>query len=393
MPTMRPLPTLALPVALAGCLTAPTGLAPGDAALGSWPPPGASVAAVASGDVDGDGKDDLVVVDAAGDQVHLLRGGGDLDPTRATVTTSTRSVALAGLQAPAAALVARVAATRFVVVVDTPATGPRLTVFDPDLRQTGTVALPTPAPGGGAVLTLTGSNFGQSMSAVIGAAPTGVWFVEGDRLDDPAPMVVPVPQSTTPFTAVIAAGGYGAPAPTPRIFASEAGLTQRADAPGFGFSSIRTTGEWTAQALVDLTGDQLPDLVGFAPLGAASAELCLLDVQLAATPDCWTTPFGMDSASLAVGSVVSPGQTDIVLLDTPPAPAPAGLFVVPRLRLQGGALVADGNSAPGMFAVGGARLAIAQLDGGPAEILLVGGDGQIVCARASGTAAPARCAD
>jgi len=383
-----------------GCLSAPTGLDPAaiDASTTIWPPPGADITSIASGDVDGDGKDDLVVVDVGNGRVHFLRGGGDLDPTRSTVTTATASAAIAGLRAPTAAIITRVESARFIVVLDSPTAGPRLSVFDMQLRPTGTttiggVATPTSSD----VVTLNRSTFGMGASATLVTFPTSVAFVEGASLDDATPSVMMVPAAGATFSGLLGATGYvvlGAPA-VPRLVVTSATLTQTGDAPTqgvFTWSPVRSGSTWTAQAFAEVTGDAFPDLIGFSPNGGAAASLCIFDVQTGTNPPCYTTPFGMDNAQLAVGSVAGVDQDDVVLLDAPPGGSGmANLFAVPRLRIVGNAVTADGTGSPLMINLTAPRLALAQLDSGPVEILAMGRDGRVVCARVTGPT-PSLCA-
>ncbi len=380
-------------VALVACLTAPVGL---DQGASAWPPPTASIIAIAAGDLDADGDDDLIAVDVAGGRIYLLLGGVDVVPSRAAVTTASRSVALPGLRAPVAVVVA--VATRSVVVFDSPAAGPRLTVFDAQLTETAQATVPIPAPGPGTTATLTPSTFGPAMNTIFGSVPNAVFYFEPDGIGDTPPLIAVLPQAgAIPFAAVASASGFvipGNPA-TPRVFVSEPMRTQRADtsAPGvFTWTTVRSGMEWSAQTVADVTGDSFPDVVGFAPEGGAAAKLCVLDVQAGTTPPCFDTPFGMDTAALAVGGVVQPAQTDVVLLHVPPGGGQASLFVAPRIRIMGGNVVADNVSAPASFTIVAPLLALAQLDGvGGREIVLVGRDGNVICARASGSL-PVRCA-
>ncbi|HUQ04306.1 MAG TPA: hypothetical protein VM261_17525 [Kofleriaceae bacterium] len=387
----------------AGCLSAPTGRDPAaidaavDGAGAAWPPPSANIVAITAGDLDGDGKDDLIAADAANARVFLLRGGVDLDPTRTAVTSTSDSAPLAGLRAPAAAIIARNGGARFVVVLDNPASGPRLTVLDAQLVITSqTSAGQTPAPSG-AVVSLTQTTFGMNMNAIFGSIPDAVFFMEGTVLGMATPAVMQLPENgATPLASVIAVAGFvasGTPA-SPTVVVSELDHAQKAIASGpgvFNWSTVRATGPtWTAQTPADITGDTYADIVAFAPEGGNTADLCVLDAQ-AGTTACLDTPFGMDTAAIAVGPVVAPNQSDVVLAHVNPGnPSLTAVFVVPRLRVQG-TLLADGMSAPTMLPAMNGLLALAQLDGAGKEILVVGQDGAIVCARSNG-GAPVACA-
>lgn len=383
---------LAATLALGACLSAPTGIDPADldAAGTTWPPPGADIIALGSGDVDGDGKGDVVVADAGNARIHLLRGGGDLDPTRATVTTSAANAPLAGLRPPAAITVATVAGARLIVVLDNPTQGPRLSVFDMTLQATGTAMLSVAAPSTTATVTVTQSSFGMDMDSVFATVPDGVAFIEGSRLDDLSPQVMLVPAPAgTPFVAVLAATGYvplGDP-PIPKVAVSELALSQRADAMSgnFTWSTIRptaTTTDWTAQVVAEVTGDQFPDIVGFAPEGSKNdALLCILDINAGAALPCFQTPFTHDTATLAVGKVVDGEQTDVILVHTPPTAGQASVFIARNFRVMGGNAVADSASPPFDINLTSPRHAVLQLDDGPEEVVLMGTDGVVVCAR------------
>jgi hypothetical protein len=381
---------LGLVALLPACLSAPTGRDPGDvdASGGVWPPANADIAAIAAGDVDGDGKDDLVVADAGNDRIHLLRGGGDLDPTRPTVTTSTLSASMPGLVAPVAIHVARVGAARFIVVADSVVPGPRIAVFDMSLRPTSATPLSVPQPPTGSLLTINASTFGVDMNATFFTVPTAAAFIEGSRLGDPAPQIMMVPPTGPSLDELVGVSGYVAPGPppAPRIILLEPERTHVAEAVSqgnFAWTTPRDAGEpWLGQIFADITGDQRPDVLGFEPNGGAGARLCLLDVHNAPTaPLCYQTPFGMNDARLAVGSLTGVNQKDVALLDVPPGGSPS-LFLVSRLRVMTGQLLADGASDPMSISLGFPLHAILQLDGGPAEVVVMGRNGAVACARA-----------
>jgi hypothetical protein len=400
---------LALAAATAGCLSAPTGRDPDaiDAATdgtvnpNAWPPPAASIVAITAGDVDTDGKDDIVALDTGGGgRVFLLRGGVDLDPTRPSVTTVSDSATLAGLRAPAAVTVAIAAGRRHIVVLDNPPAGPRITIFNAALVQTGQSSISLPAATGGQTVTLGQTGFGMNMNAVFGSVPDAVFFMEGNALGMASPSVMTLPESgATPFANVLAVGGFvvpGTPA-TPRVFVSEPTLAQRADSPGLGqfnWSTNRPAGApWQAQAVADIIGtsDTFPDVVGFAPDGAMPADICVLDVQAGSAPPCYATQFGMDMASIAVGPVVNGTQSDVALIHVNPGmPNNTAVFVVARLRVAGGMVQADSFSPPTMFPIMEPLLALAQLDTAGKEIIVMGRNGAVQCARSNG-GAPVAC--
>ncbi|MCE9574901.1 MAG: hypothetical protein K8W52_17255 [Deltaproteobacteria bacterium] len=376
---------------LAGCLSAPTGQAPVDAASGlAWPPPGANIVAHVSADLDGDGLDDVLALDATSGRIYVLRGGAghDVDPSRATVTTVTRSAALAGLAGPAAVAVIAYQSVRRVVILDTPTAGARLTVLGADLAPISTTMLAVARPAANATVSLTPSAFGMSGAALFGTVPDGAFFIEASEAAKGTPMIPGVPSTGgTAFNDVMAAGGYitRTGTPTPRIFVSERTLAQRSDAQGgnFAFTSLRPAGPgWSPQVVDDITGDQLPDVIGFDGNGNGNALLCAIDVESATLPTCFQTPFGMDAATMVVGPALATGQRDVVLVSKSPTSGDVSVFVVPDLHVSGAALAADNPGPPGSFPVDSPTMSLAQLDTGPLEVLLVGKDGAIVCVHA-----------
>jgi hypothetical protein len=381
---------------LGACLGAPTGLAPvdatPDAAVLSWPPLGGHIIASGAGDLDGDGLDDLVVLDANASKVDLLRGGVgyDLDPTRATVTTATASAALTGLAAPAAVAVVRYSDVSYVVILDAPAAGPRLTVLDARLTKISSTTVTVPAPPGSTTVTLTTSKFGMSGTALFGTVPGGVFLIEANQLGHATPDVALVPSTGgSAFTDVMIAGGYlkTGGTTTPRVFVAERTLAQRSDAMAggnFSFTTVRAPGgAWAAQVVGDLNGDGLPEVVGFDGNGAGAAQICAIDVDAAATiPSCFATPFGMDDAKIAIGPVLAAGETDLVLVAAPPGDTTmTSVFTVPRLHASATQVQADMASQESKFAVGDATPVLAQLDTGAQEVVLVGRAGGIACVR------------
>jgi hypothetical protein len=396
---------------LAGCLSAPTGRDPAtidaagddgggtDANVTTWPPPSPSIVAITAGDLGGDGKDDIIAADAGSARVFLLRGGVDIDPARNTVTTASISTPVVGLRPPAALTVAVHNGQKFVVLLDNPTDGARLTIFNAQLAIVSQTEVSASAAPGTATVTLAQTGFGMSMNAVFGSLPDAVFFVEGAQLSNAAPMVLNVPETgATAFASVLAVGGYivaGTPG-TPRVFVSEPTLVQRADTTGpgtFTWSTNRAAGSpWTAQTVADVTGDTFPDVIGFAPESTNPADICVQDVHNQMSPTCYDTQFGMDTASLVAGPVVAAGQTDVILAHVNPQnTAQTAVFVVARLRVAGSVTQADGFSPPTMFPVMDGMLALAQLDGAGKEIIVVGRNAAIVCARSNG-AAPVACA-
>lgn len=380
---------------VAGCLSAPTGRDPGtidangDGPNNLWPPPAANIAAITAADMDNDGKDDIVAADAGSGRIFLLRGGTDIDPARAAVTTASDSAPLVGLRAPVAVTVAVYAGMKYVVVLDNPASGARLTVFNAQLDVVSQVNAGPPAAAANATVTIAQTTFGMGMAAVFGSVPDAVFFFEGNQLPLASPVVLTLPVTgATPFAQVLAVGAYVASGPMPRVVVSEPTLAQRADTPSvgvFNWSINRPVGNpWSAQAIADITGDTFPDVVGFAPEGAMPADICVLDVQGATAPACYDTMFGMDTASIVVGPVVAAGQNDVILAHVNPgAPSETSVFVVARLRVSG-TVMADGFSLPASFPIVNGRLALAQLDTAGKEIIVVGTNGAIQCARSNG---------
>jgi hypothetical protein len=390
-----PLPFLLL---VGGCLSAPTGRAPGDidasdapvdATGAAWPPPAANIVAIGSGDLDGDNKDDIIVADqGGGGRVFVLRGGVDIPANGGAVTTTSDTAALTGLRPPAAAIVAKNGITPFVVVLDNPASGPRLTIFDNQLAMVSqSSAGATPAPAA-TIVTLTQTTFGMAQNAVFGSIPDGLFFIEGSALPTAAPNVMQLPEvgASPPPTDIRAVAGFVATGPSPTVVISEGDHAQKAISTGpgaFTWSTVRTTGAvWSSQAAADITGDTYSDVVGFNGNGGGNAQICVLDAQGGTTPNCYQTPFGMDTAGITVGPILAPTQDDVVLTSVNPQnQAMTGVFLVSNLRVVGSNVMADNAGAPTDFAVQDASFALAQLDTAGKEIILVGRNGTIICAR------------
>ncbi len=392
---------------LAGCLGAPTGRDPGavdapiDGASNPWPPPGADIAAIASGDLDGDGKDDLVALDVADDRIHWLRGGEDINPTRSTVDTSTAAADLPGLDRPAAVSVVHIGAARHVVVLDTPPSGPRVTVFDMQLRQSGTamiegVDMPMPDD----VVTVSPSTFGQEMNATLLTLPDAVFFVEGSNLDNNPPGILMLPpMAGTMFENVRGASGHVGSPPAPAVVVAELQRAQRAvpTGPGqFDWTTIRadTDVDWPVQIFAHVDDDPYIDVIAFDPNGAGGASFCVLDVEAGAQIGCYASVFGMNTARMVTGSVAGPDQLDVVLTDArPPGNPETNVFVLGNLRINGGDVLADVASTPYEAALPDAMPAVLQLDSGPAEMVVMGSNGGVECLRpGSGNSPPVRCA-
>ena len=113
-----------------------------------------------------------------------------------------------------------------------------------------------------------------------------------------------------------------------------------------------------------------------------SARLCILDVNGGAALPCFVTPFGMDTASLAIGHVVNPTQDDVILVHTPPVAGQASVFIVRNFRAMGGNAIADSTSPPFDVNLTSPRAAVLQLDSGPEEVVLgqyTAGGGKEAC--------------
>lgn len=366
---------------------------------GPWPPPGTlDIVGIGSGRVDGDPFDDLIVIDGSGGgNVYLLRGAVDVRADRASpALTFTARAPLPGLRGPAAAAVLTdLNDVPRIVVLDNPASGVRLTVFGPDLMQSGqTVPDPgAPAAASTDLVSLHASTFGPNGGAIIGTAPNAVVFLEKSDLADLVP-VMRLPGAgggRTQFTAVRAADGYSSA--MQRFVVSQAVSAQRAtiDGANWSWTTLRDEGAppimtWHAQATSTITADVYPDVVGYDRKDGTSADLCVIDVE-AGLKGCQNQPIVGLNPVLAVGNVSALGTHDAVLM------APAGpsvtLVIVPDLQMTGGAVTTAPPTTPRQFSVTRGLMTIAKLDNsGLAKILLVGRDGAILCAKGSGLACP-----
>jgi hypothetical protein len=299
-------------------------------------------------------------------------------------------VPLTGLRRPASIAVARVGAVRHIVVLDSPTNGARVTVLDASLAVTGTSMLSPNAPAPDDTVRVFQSTFGMGMNAVMVSVPNQAAFIEGDRLDDAAPPLLMVQQTGVSFTDLLLVGGYvpGGPPLFPRIVALEPTHTYRADVNmgAYTWTLVRDGTAWTSQAFHDVTGDGFVDVVGFAPEGGNPADICVADFHNATVPSptyCYDTVFNMNGGELLVGPIASATSDDVALLDHVPA-KDAALFLVRNLQVSGSVLLADGGPPYFVSVPYPARHVIMQLDTGTPEVVVVGTDGEIACARASG---------
>ena len=369
------------------CLSAPTGIDPGDVDAppggGTWPPSGADLGAMAAGDVTGDGRDDLVAVDVGRTRIYLLEGGRDFGTATSSVATRfSRERLLVDLRSPVAAAIL----DRMIVVLDNPARGPRLTVLDSALTVTGTVSMGGPPVATGARVWLRAAPFGASQASMFAAVPGVVGFVERDDLELATPPFKPAMGRT--FATPVLAGGYVPGAGLPKVFVADERTVARADAAGasWTWSTPRDAEAWLAQTWADVGGDAAPEIVGFDVAGEGS-RVCAVDVGASTVATCQATPYMMDTATvIEVAEVNAAGQDDLVLLHR--GGNGASVFILPRLRLSGGAVAADNPGGPTNRSVTDPMLTIFQLQpGGPPEILLTGSGGEMACLRANGNTA------
>lgn len=356
-------------VLVGGCLAEPQGLPR------TWPPPLADVkvAAIAAGDVDEDGVDDLaVVLDGSAQNVFLLRGGADLDEQGARGTFS-KVARLGEARSPCAAMIVDLdpdTAGKELVIVHATADEPRFDVLQgPTLSsvKSFTVDVPTeegPPPWMRFIPFGPGGNF-----LFLGLGRALFHFTLRDlRADSPALTLLPPPMGAPSWGDTRLVASFGAGASERSIIASLDRTWRVQHTPETGpraAEAVRSGEQWTAQVAVDVDRDGAEDVVGVTTDG----RVCAINVRDAKTYGCVAVPRAPQGP---VELVASGPELFVVGVDAGDAALVAGL------RVSGDALQADvGSSVPPKL--NGPVRAVGVRDG---RALLIGSDGEVACLHA-----------
>lgn len=351
--------------------------APTDAQL--WPPTdfGFGLGAAAAGDVDGDGREDLLLVLYGGHMgLHVFRGGNvDLDDHGAVI----------GLpdHAPLLTIEPPLAVTMYdgLPVLARGAITGQLAVFDRDLSLYSTSLLPLPILTSNDRVVLRSVPTGPEGSLAI-AALTDLYRVERATLRLNPPTLVTIAGPPEPFVEI-------------QDLASDAGGTLVVVEPdGISLGTPTAAGEhtwvqrsfpglpWNAVLAADVTGDGRPDAVGYRkPSG--SAELCVHDGadEPVVQPSCRVMPGqNAERALLLLAELdASPGLDLIVSTMILPGVGMGLLEVYPDLRVVGAGLVSGTRHTLILPTPPGVIVAM-DVDGdGDKELMMVVGDGHLRC--------------
>jgi hypothetical protein len=344
---------LVVPLACAGCLGAPTGLHPdigSDAAVDAapdgpddtWPPPDLAVAAIAAGDVTGDGRDDLVVVSTpAGGaaSVLLIDGASGLDYAAPGLVVRARAsqpldgggpVAVTVIDGEAVLAYARAGTMRIAAF-----TGG-------DLHVVGDLATGAQAPAG-AVWIDEVLFPGDASHVVLGAGTTLIHLATSDLATSPPNVpLIPSPEGGGPpappwSSPPVAIATYADGADRVIAVATEASLDRSviptAPPPDgtFAWTNVRSAPAWDGQHRVALDGDDVPEVVG--TTRATPSELCAASV---ATGDTACAPSGLPPGGDITSGQLTPDATpDLVVVQSQTA---TSIAVLPNPTLAGGAL-------------------------------------------------------
>ncbi len=371
---------------LGACLSTPEGLPR------SWPPPfgEADVAALAAGDVDGDGSDDLVVVLAGAERdgaaVYLMLGGKDLDTTRRELAETFTQVAfIGGIDRPVAVTVVEADsddAARDVVVFHDKGAESRLTVLHGrDLALVGTMEIDdtrTPA-------WLRGVPFGPGSHALFVASGPELHQTSYDELEETRPAMTRQPPPS---------GGWGGPQTVDGFvdgsshYAIVAGTTQlwRTQVAGgpLTWTAVRTGNAWLSQVTADLDGDGVREVLGIDPTPPAS--LCAFDPLGLRSYACLPIDPGTQAVLELIADDLSGDERLEALVVV--RGADSALLVHPGLRVDGaGALVSDAPLGP-LPTLGEARAVVGNFSpGDPArQIIVTSPTGELECWRYDGVA-------
>jgi hypothetical protein len=362
-------------LASTACLSSPGGVAR------SWPPPlgTTDVAAVATGDLDGDGTSDVIVLvagtAATGAGVYLLRGGADVQASAATpLTTFTGYTPLASVGAPAAGLLVTVGGEPAVLFAYERDGQVELTLLETgalDIKADGSTGIsidtqhevwlqPITFPGGAQRLLL--------------GAGDQVRHLDPSTLVGSTISLNLLPGPGAGFSSPQTGTSYTSGSSTIAVIASAASIDRSAiptmppPQGMFSWSTVRSGATWSGQTVFTLTGDH-GEVLGY----DGSLGLCAIDPAGAAQPSCVT-------ASIASGGGVHVVAGDLGGMTAPDVALVAGgdgnamIQLFPDVTFTSGTLGGPTPLPTTTTSISGAH-AVAYDHG----VLLVGANGAATC--------------
>jgi hypothetical protein len=381
--------------ALPACLSGPDGIAR------SWPPPLTTldVAAIAAGDLDGDGAPDLIVVSAgtaaAGAGVYLLRGGADLHPADATPLSSFSAYrALPTVRAPASAQIVSIGGTATALIAYSTGTEVQLTALrGGDLAIAGdhatglTLAVgdrvwvhTIPFPGNQPHLAI---GVGDQLRHVDAAAAVTTGLLNPNQLPPPAGGSWSHPQL---------ADSYTSGSDQIAFVASDTSIDRTAiptaPPPTGMFTWVRTRSgaAWTGQVTADLDGNGRADVLGFAPAAGGPGQLCASDPSSTGAAPCTPTMLAAADAQVLTATLDATPATDALLVSR--GSGATTVAAVLDLAFNGTTLTGTSAGTPLTTAITGGTAALIRT-GNVDGVLIVDADGRAICVGAtmSGVAA------
>ena len=311
------------------CLSAPSGVAR------SWPPPLATgdVAAVAAGDLDGDGTADVIVLVAGtadtGAGVYFLKGGVDVDASAAAPLTSFTSYQpLASVAAPAAGIVVTDGSTPAVLFAYDRGDQVELTLLeDADLEVKGDGASGLSIDTQQAVWLHPVGFPGNTTRMLLGAGDQVRHFDPTTLVGSTVSLQL-MPGPGAGFTSPEVGTSYTSGSSTVAVIASAASIdrsaipTQPPPQGMFSWTSVRSGATWSGQTVATLTGDH-DEVLGF----DASKGLCAIDPAGTAQPSCVTTPLqSSGGVTVVAGDLGGQSAPDVALVVGGDGPAIVQLF-------------------------------------------------------------------
>jgi hypothetical protein len=362
---MRLLPLIACST---GCLiSAPEG------APQTWPPKlGVSVEAVTSGDLNGDGAQDIVVYSSGSSTqagMYLITAGKDFVGNK---VKSFSKFVPAEIDHPAAAFQTTDAAPSVYVATTTDKIV--LTQYSNILTEKDSVTTTVPATTGG--LWIHPVTFPGDMVHIAVSNGSVIDHVAADFAD-----VKPIPAPSGPSWDMAQLATTYTSGQDSFVVVATPTTVQRAQVPTtmgamFMYSSVRSGAAWSGQTAADLDGDGREEIIGF---DLQSHQLCVVDpgaASLPVTPACLTvsTSFPGNEVQIFIGMLTPNATLDVMIAQ---ASATDTVYtLVEDIALAHGSLTAA-STHPGMTM--GPAHGRTVMTGPPASLIVFGGDGTAAC--------------
>lgn len=363
---MRLLPLFA--VCSTGCLiSAPEG------ATQSWPPVlGITVEAVTSGDLDGNGSQDVVVYSSGSSTqagMYLITAGKDLVNNR---VNSFSKFVPAEIDHPAAAFQTTGAAPSVYVATTTDKV--ELTQYSNILTEKANVTTTVPASTGG--LWIHPVTFPGNMVHIAVSNGSSIDHVAADFGD-----VKPIPAPTGPSWDMAQLATTYTSGQDSIVVVATPTTIMRAVLPTtmgamFMYSTVRSGAAWSGQTSFDLDGDGREEIIGF---DLASHQLCVVDpgaASLPVTPTCLnvSTNFPGNEVQIFVGTLTPNAPLDVMIAQA--SATDTGYTLVEDISYAAGSLTAA-TLHPGMTM--GPAHGRTVMTGPPASLIVFGSDGTAAC--------------